>query len=171
MKYFTPQLYVRGQSPDETTQREVERLWEEEVERYDRHLATIAPQLSDSLRAYADLLLHDSVVESLSRRGDRLVMVLRRDVPPRDVVTVTYLLAGEPVINKEALPAEQRCPQMEFLYDELDVLPEGDQKVFVQAILFSNGWEMQLHFRDVEVVFAEPLYPGPTPAAPVPQTA
>ena len=173
MNYITPELYVRGQSPDQATQHEVERLWEEQLERYERHLAAIFPEFSDSLRLYTDLPLHDAVVESVSRHANRLVMVMQSDVPSRDIVTVTYFLAGEPVINKPALPAEICCPRMEFMYDELDLLREGDQKVFLQSILFSNGWEMQLRFHDLQVLLAEPIYPAPTAAAEsaAPQTA
>ena len=50
------------------------------------------------------------------------------------------------------------------MYDELDVNEESGQKVFTQSILFSNGWEVQLRFRDVEVVIVEPIYPVPAPA-------
>ena len=88
-------------------------------------------------------------------------------------MTVTYFLAGEPAINRNAPPAEHCGPRMEFMYDELDVIREGDQKVFQQSILFSNGWEMQLRFHDLQVLLAEPIYPAPTAAheAAVPQTA
>ena len=81
MKYFTPELYIRGQSPDEVIQRRGERLWEEEVKRYERHLAAILPEFGPSVRAYMDLLLHDAIVESISRQGGRLVMVLQTERP------------------------------------------------------------------------------------------
>jgi hypothetical protein len=168
MKYFTPDLICRFGSEDDVIADAADAEWDEQMERYDRHLERIAPHLTPSVRAYNELLLHDAVVQSMSRHGDRLVMVLRKDIPPRDVVIATYSLAGEPAINKEALPPEHHCSPMQFLYDELDVTEEGGERVFTQSIIFSNGWEMQLRFRDVEVTLAEPIYPVP---AAVPATA
>jgi hypothetical protein len=41
MKYFTPELYLRGQSTDNGVNREVDRLWEQAVEEYERHLQDV----------------------------------------------------------------------------------------------------------------------------------
>ncbi len=172
MKYFTPELYMMGQAEDDETANEADRLWDEALERYERRLEEIRPELPEHVRAFNELLLHDAVVESMYRVRDKLVFVALKDIPPRDLVTMTYTLAAEPVINKEALAGEG-CEVMEFMYDELDVMEENGQKVFTQSILFSNGWEVQLRFRDVEVVIAEPIYPAPAPAPSpaLPQTA
>ena len=43
------------------------------------HLEQIAPLMTESLRTYNELILHDARVESISRHGDRLVMVLQKD--------------------------------------------------------------------------------------------
>lgn len=164
MKYFTPELYLRGQATDPETANEVDRLWDEALEHYERRLAEVRAALPEHLRAFNDLLLHDARVESIGRRDGELVMVLRKDIPPRDLVTVTYALVGEPFIDREALPPEHRSNVMEFLYDELDAIEEGEQKVFTHSILFSNGWEMQLRFRDLHFTLAEPIYPIPAAA-------
>jgi hypothetical protein len=161
MTYFTPELYIRGQATDPQTAGEVDRLWEEALAEYERRLAEVRLDMPGHLRAFTELLLHDARVESISRRDGELVMVLRKDSPPQDLVTVTYTLGGEPFIDREALPPEHRSNVMDFLYDELDVIEENGQKVFTQSILFSNGWEVQLRFRDLHFTLAEPIYPVP----------
>jgi hypothetical protein len=162
MKYFTPELYQQCQSPDDDVQDAVHVLWEETLERYEQHLHKIEPDLPEHMRYFLnELLLHDAAVWTVAREGDRFIMVMRRDFPPRDVVILTYTLAGEPVINTAALPDRERTRPMEFMYDELDLTHEDGQKIYMQSILFSNGWEIQLRFRDVQVVRAAQLYPAP----------
>jgi hypothetical protein len=47
------------------------------------------------------------------------------------------------------------------LHEEIEQVGTGDRKHFVCSILFSNGWEITLAFRDVQVSLAEPVYPLP----------
>src|SRR5947209_9877211 len=49
MKYFTPDLYVRGQSLDDDVLDEVDRLWEEAGERYAAYLDTVRAEFSAGL--------------------------------------------------------------------------------------------------------------------------
>ena len=88
-------------------------------------------------------------------------MILRKDIPPRDLVLLTYMLAGEPVIDPEALSPSERSPVMDFLYDEFEMSEENGRQRYEQSILFGNGWELRLSFRDVRVTLAEPLFPPP----------
>jgi hypothetical protein len=172
MKYFTPELYVRGQSDDETIQGEVDLLWEEAVESYEQALQKIRPLLPERIRYFLDeLLLHDAVVLSLARQQDRLIMVLQKDIPPKDIVTLTYTLVAEPVINTAALPEQHRSNVMGFMYDEFDLIQDGELPLYTQSILFSNGWEIQLRFSDVQVSRAQSVYPVVTHPSPVLQTA
>ena len=46
MKYFTPELYQQGQSPDDDVQATVDTLWEEMLVRYEEHLKQIEPELA-----------------------------------------------------------------------------------------------------------------------------
>jgi hypothetical protein len=57
---------------------------------------------------------------------------------------------------------------MDFDYDELGLVRDGDEKVFTQSILFSNGWEVRLTFRDVRFVLATPLFADTARAVPLP---
>jgi hypothetical protein len=160
MKYFTPELYVRGQADDDETQHEVDRLWDEAVERYDEQLQRIRPELPDHIRFFLDeLLLHDADVYSMARQPGKFIMVLRKDIPPRDLVILTYTLLAEPVVNPAAFPSDHKSHSMLYMYNELDLVHDGDQAYYTESILFGNGWEVQLKFSDVQVTLAQPVFP------------
>jgi Protein of unknown function (DUF4085) len=161
MNYFTPALLERFGSLDPAIAAAGEAEFETAHQRYEEHLRRIEPDLSQHVKEFNDLLLHDARVLSIARPGDELVMVLRQDVPPRDLVLLTYSLIGEPVIDREALPENHRSEVMDFLYDELDVVHEDGRVTFAQSILFGNGWEMRLRFSDVRVALAASIYPLP----------
>jgi Protein of unknown function (DUF4085) len=167
MKYFTRDLIERFGAPDDAVARKAEAEWEAANERYEQHLRSIEPKLPQHIRAFNELLLHDAVVTSLARQGDKLIMVLLKDIPPRDLVTLTYTLAEEPTIQRQDAACEQRTKVMDFQYDEFDLI-EGGELVYYQSIVFGNGWEISIRFRDVQVALAEPLYPLPGISTPAP---
>ena len=105
--------------------------------------------------------MHDAIVWSIARQGDKLIMVLRKDVPPQDVVILTYTLIEEPVIDRDALSSDYRSELMDYKYDEFELIRDGERPTYAQSILFGNGWEMSLRFSDVQVSLAEPVYPLP----------
>ena len=49
---------------------------------------------------------------------------------------------------------------MDWQYDEIE-MAEGEPPTWWQSILFSNGWEVNLHFRTVRVEEADALLPAP----------
>src|SRR5271167_2692454 len=103
MNYFTRDLVRRLGSANSAAVSAAHREWEEANERYEAHLRAIEPQLPPHVRAFNDLLLHDAIVLSIAREGDKLVMVLQKDIPPRDTVILTYHLTDEPLIDPEAI--------------------------------------------------------------------
>jgi hypothetical protein len=172
MKYFTPELIARLASQDTAEVNAAEAEWDRRLEHYEEELRRIEPDMPEHVREFNHLLLHDARVYSLARRGDQVIMVLHKDIPPRDLVVITYDLVGEPAIDTEALPPP-RSAVMDFDYDELGLIRDGDEKLFTQSILFSNGWEVRLTFRDVRFVLAAPLFADPERAVPpgLPQSA
>lgn len=121
MRYFTRDLYRRCRSTDDAVLNAACEEWERANEAYERHLTTIVPQFPPHLREFAELLLHDAKVQSIARQGDQLILVLQKDIPPRDLVILSYELAGEPVVEPFAdAPADWSRPTT-FQFDELDV--------------------------------------------------
>lgn len=177
MKFFTRDLIERCGSTDDAVARAAEQEWEAANERYEDHLRAIEPALPEHIREFHNLLLHDALVWSIARQGNKLILVLRKDIPPRNLVILTYTLTEDPVIDPQALPPEHRLKVMDFQYDEFDAIRRGDRVTYAQSILFGNGWEMTLRFSDVEVTQAEPLYPFPgtmlvpAPTSILPQSA
>jgi hypothetical protein len=161
MKLFSPNLIERLGSADEAVAAAAHEEWESVLERYEGYLQSIEPELPEHIRAFNNLLLHDAIVWSIVRQGDQLIMVLRKDIPPRDVVILSYFLTEEPVLDEQALPVGQRGPVMDFQYDEFELLREQGRNLYAQSILFGNGWEIQLRFSDVRVSVARPVYPLP----------
>lgn len=159
MKFFTPQLYAQLQSKDAASMNAADAAWELASAQYDSHLLLLGRAVQPVLEKFQGILLHDAEVLSILRQGNRLLFTLRREIPPRSVVTLVYTLAAEPFVNKTAIEPENCAKAMWFEYDEIDVVSHGDETVFEHSILFSNGWEIRVQFRDVMIEFAEPVYP------------
>jgi hypothetical protein len=109
MKYYTPELIVMGQSDDDDILDEQTRLWDEAAARYVAYLDTVREQLPPALKHIQEnYYLHDASVLSIGRRARAFVLVLQLDTPPRSILTFTYDLVSEPVINEGALPTQAR---------------------------------------------------------------
>jgi hypothetical protein len=134
--------------------------WEVAATAYDAYLQTIRPEMPEAVRQLLDgFYLHDACVLSMGQRGDSFVISLQLDVPPNELLTITYTLAGSPEVNKVPFPWVKNPDSADWLYEEVELLHEGGQKHFVHSILFSNGWEIRLPFRDVHTTTAFPLLP------------
>jgi hypothetical protein len=160
MKYFTPELLALGVTEDDEQLNEQERQWDDAGARYVAYLDSVRPHMPPGLRRLdADYYLHDAAVLGMGRQGRLFVMVLRLDTPPYSLLTLHYDLVDDPVILRDALPAGLRTPAdvVEWQYDEI----ERDPPDWRQLILLSNGWEVRLHFRDVQVQEAQALIPAP----------
>ncbi len=92
-------------------------------------------------------------------------MILRKDIPPRDLVILTYELEGEPVLEPFANHPRDWSRPMAFNFDEFDVLREGGRPLYTQEIIFGNGWLLRLRFRDVRFTCAAAVYPPEAGAA------
>src|SRR5258708_4179278 len=142
MKYFTPDLIERLGSTDGAVAGAAHEEWEGALQRYESYLKSIDAELPKHIREFGELLLHDAIIWSIVQQQDQLIMVLRKDIPPQDVLILTYFLTQEPVVDKNALAACCRGPVMDFQYDEFEIMFENDRKIYSQSILFGNGWEM-----------------------------
>jgi hypothetical protein len=159
MRYFTRDLYRRCRSTDEAVLNAACEEWEQANEVYERHLATIEPEFPPHLREFAALLLHDAKVQSIARQGNQLILVLHKNIPPCDLVILSYELDGEPVVEPFAdAPADWSRPTT-FQFDELDIVNGAKGHLYTQSIVFGNGWLMRLRFHDVGMTVARPMYP------------
>jgi len=162
MKYFTKDLLERYGSQDDAVANSADAEWETAIDRYEAYLQTIRPDMPESLRQLEDgFCFHDARILSMGRRDDTFVISLQLDMPPNELVTIIYILSGAPEINKEPFADGKDTPLPWWLYEEIEQVGTDDGKHFVYSILFSNGWEITLPFREVQVSLAEPVYPLP----------
>jgi hypothetical protein len=169
MRYFTRDLYLRLQLNGEADMNAADAEWDKAVERYDRRLKAIWSELPRALRVlFKKLYLHDAEVLSMGQHDQLFVIVVKLEVPPQELVTITYNLTDEPKINLNALPPEHCSNYVQWMHDEVDLVRRKNKKHFTHAILFSNGWEVCLSFRDVRVAVTKrllPVAPGPASAS------
>ncbi|HTU17710.1 MAG TPA: DUF4085 family protein [Gemmataceae bacterium] len=175
MKFFTRDLYRRCRSTDEAVLNVACEEWEQANEAYEQHLSAIEAEFPPHIHEFATLLLHDAKVQSIARQGNQLILVLHKDIPPRDLVILNYELAGEPAVEPFAdAPTDWSRPTT-FQLDELDIERDGKSHLYSQSIVFGNGWLMRLRFRDMHMTVAQSMYPaavgGSLPAFVVPQSA
>jgi hypothetical protein len=162
MKYFTPDRYHALQQTDEAAMLAADADWESAIDQYEAYLETVRPEMPEPVRLLLDgYYLHDANVLSMGRRGDQLCISLQLDVPPNDLLFITYTLAGSPEINTEAFPTDAPKHNPQWLYEEIEQVRASQGTYFVHAVLFSNGWEVRLPFHDVMLTTASPLFPPP----------
>jgi hypothetical protein len=159
MRFFTRDLYEETQSNDEAILDKAEEKWENALQGYHDHLQGLEPTLPAHIREIQGLLLHDALVQSIGRQGDRLILILRKDVSPRDLVILTYELSSEPVLEPFARKPRDWTRPTDFNFDEFDVFRDGDSILYSQEIVFGNGWLLHLRFRDVRATRAAPVFP------------
>jgi hypothetical protein len=168
MNHFTRERYLALQDRDNDAMDAADAAWEEAVARYQAYLQTVRPEMPESVRELLDgFYLHDARVLSIGRRGETFVISLQLDVPPNELLTITYHLAGAPDIKQELFPWATGAAAPEWLYEEIELVRQGDRSHFVHSILFSNGWEVRLPFREVGLATAYPTFPYPRTPKPV----
>ena len=105
VKYFTREQYLAMQNSDKASLDAADADWEKSVQRYDAYLQMIRPEMPEPVRQLLDgFHLHDARVLSMGRRGNTFVISLQLDVPPNDLLHITYALAGPPEVKQEIFP-------------------------------------------------------------------
>jgi hypothetical protein len=163
MKYFTPQRYVALQDfSSDAAMDAADAAWEQAVEQYDAYYRSVDNALPAKYRRLQETYyLHDAVILFLGQQGDRFVIALQLDPPPQQILQLSYELAGEPRIYRDVLPSiycDRRSASWQ--YDEVELVSQ-DPLVCVHSILLSNGWEVQLPFRVLQIEEAQALLPAP----------
>ena len=117
MKFYTKDLYERAHSDSDPVVSAAEDAWEIANAQYEQHLQAIEPSLPPHIRAFSELLLHDAVVQSVARQGDQLLMILRKQIPPIELVILRYELDGEPALEPFARQPRDWSTLTEFNFD------------------------------------------------------
>ena len=170
MKYFTPELYVQGNSDDDDVVDHVEQEWERRNNSYDRHYKKIQSQLPEALRKFHDeQCLHDADWNGISRvpgctfpcnSQDIMIIACQENtLIPEFIHTfaiLQYTITSPPVFERPVQSKHFDEVQPIWLYDEIDVVSPG---VFSHSILISSGLVVTIHFRDFRYFIAPLLHP------------
>jgi hypothetical protein len=117
---------------------------------YAEHLHHVEPRLSPNVRRLASASFHDAALRELRVDPSSRELTMRLDLSDGSVANLTYhdlqvfVSTGSPDSGL-ASPGGFG----DFGYDEVDVVDDG---AFVHRILFSNGIEFEIVFRDVSGV-------------------
>ncbi len=156
MKYFTPELFVKLQAGEDGAMEAADLAWENASDRYSRRLrkikAALPPPIRDFIEGY---YLHDAEVLRIARLDDSFILEIRPESPPQELLFLIYSLVQPPTIEHDVLPGEYCSQAVRWLYDELDVIRGGQG--FSHEILLSNGWQVRIRFRDMQLLAANDL--------------
>jgi hypothetical protein len=159
MKYFTPELYCRGNSPHDQVVEGIEEEWEQALRRYQRRWRTIKDAFPDGVRRFEEdrVCLHDAELLRLARQGNRLLMVLETEAPARDLGILTFTLAEDFQLLTDVLPEDVRGSRPYWLYEEFDL--DRHKRCWFE-VFFTNGWGIKLSFTDFEFLVGQRIHPG-----------
>ncbi len=136
MKFFTPELYLKNQLPDEEGQK-AELDWDVAIEGYRKALRG-SPEWSLPI---SSLCLHDAPVLSRYESDGKFIVQLGHgmtEIP----CTLCYSLSGKVLATQH--PGFPDNDQEDWLYDEVIGMTHN--------ILFSSGLELEIPFSSVEIV-------------------
>lgn len=156
MKYMTPDLLARLRSPEVAAAEAALAEWQEACDRYNRHVEDIQAGLPPAARKLLSprLNLHDARVLALAVDEAPLLSIyveLDRPRKPGDrYLELRYRLAGDrgavlKLTRHSALEGDGKALGW-WLYDELEVLREGETTTFAHSILFTGGVELRVLF-------------------------
>jgi hypothetical protein len=179
MKFFTPELYVQGNSNDDDVVDWVEAEWERRIKRYKRHYKKIEAQLPPMLRRFNDeQCLHDADVfapavlpRNAPWNGQEVVIVAQQTntLVPEYINTLAilqYTITAAPVIETPLESPVFKTGRPHWLYEEVDVVEPG---VFSHEILTSDGRVIKLLFSDFTYHIAPLCLPAPAAGATEPK--
>jgi hypothetical protein len=187
MKFFTLDLLERFGSEDDRVSSAAEQELERRSQEYVLKLRQIMPKLPARFRELLEqFYLHDArVIPSLSlsshevscltmpgpagfsapsrlsepgeRRWPLFSVGIQLDTPPKNLLVLQYRDVIIEHATSHKHPESDECPCLEWQYDEVDVVETEERTQFRHSILFTNGLELQLRFRDFDFATLKPI--------------
>jgi hypothetical protein len=109
----------------------------------------------------------DRLLTDFPGRWQSLLLALQLDPPPKEFLVLHYRLGQVVALNRRISLAGDRCPFLEWQYDEVDLVPADGCLEFAHSILFTDGLELQLRFLDFDYATLKPLTLPTEPEEPV----
>jgi hypothetical protein len=168
MRYFTRQLYLEFNSPDDGVADRADEAWEAALREYGKHLDAIRDRMPSNVAKLAALNLHDAEVLSRVEEVQPGAPVFPVDFPhPLPVavwsaVAILSVRVGDDVLSLiyclwdhlREHPAPEDWPfsklREHWLYDEVDLASQR-RGPFIHRILLSSGVELEVPFTTVVI--------------------
>jgi hypothetical protein len=168
MRFFTPELYVRFNSPDDKVADKAYQEWEKAAEQYAQHLAEFRDRTPSQIQRLTELSLHDALILSRVEQVQAGSPFPFRDFPvpfpPLWYATAIVTVKDEDTIrsliyclwdnmrtrsHQEGWPFSKEGEH--WLYDELEMeLVDVNQRMwsggYLHRILLSSGIELEIPF-------------------------
>jgi hypothetical protein len=87
------------------------------------------------------------------------LLALRLDPPPQEVLVLHYRFARVDEVRFHAPIGDEKLPFLEWRHDEVDLVPSDEGLEFGHSILFTNGLELIVRFRDFDYATLKPMAP------------
>jgi hypothetical protein len=174
MRYFTRQLYLDFNSPDDAVADRADEAWEVALREYKEYLEGIHDRLPSNVVKLAELNLHDAEILSRAEEIQPGIPFVYLDklipIPFWSAVAIVSVRVGDDIlsliyslwdhIREQPAPDDWRFSRMgeHWLYAEVD-FSEG-RGPFVHRILFSSGVELEIPFSTV-VMHRFAMHPEP----------
>ncbi|MEX0867403.1 MAG: hypothetical protein WD030_08585 [Pirellulales bacterium] len=159
MQFFTPELFVRFNSPDEAQANQADEDWEAAVANYRRHLEGLEDRMPSQVKRLTELSLHDTELLGMNEDVEPLpssqlepfwfaiaIVSLKRD---NELLSLIYVLWDRlrEFAAPERWPFSDRRPH--WLYDEIHQAPGHEGARFVHRVLLSDGRVFEIPFLTV----------------------
>lgn len=173
MKFFTPDLYLRFNSPDDAEADRADAEWEDAIRRYRGHLEGLRDRMPSPVCRLAELCLHDAEVLAREQQIEPFFPVAPSEPFPfpswfgfaivslrQDGAIVSLIYSLWDRVRER--PADETWPfskdRPRWLYDEIDlVTPE--RGLFLHRVLLSDGCVLEVPFLSV-LIHGIPLHEG-----------
>lgn len=159
MKYFTVDVLNRIRSDDDDVSALAHDEWETALKRYRQREERVKGVLPKEVRRFVDahICLHDARLLNMGRQDDTFVMILEMEPPSRDLVILTFTLDGEPRIEDTALQGKSAADFVTWMYEEWNL---DRRRRFCFSVLLSNGWMVEMAFRDFHYLTVQQVIPS-----------
>jgi hypothetical protein len=166
MRYFTRQLYLDFNSPDDAVADQADEAWEVALREYHEHLEGIRDRLPSNVVKLAELNLHDAEILARAEKiqPEMPFAYLDKLIPVSfwSAVGIVSVRVGDDIllliynlwdrIREQPAPDNWRFSRRRehWLYDEVDVAGEK-RGPFIHRILLSSGVELEIPFSTVVI--------------------
>ena len=158
MRFFTPELFIKFNSPDDVVADRADEDWETAIREYRSHLEGLRNQMPSQVKKLAGLSLHDAEILACELPIERFLAL--SDLQPfpfwfgfailsvkqgDEIFSLFYVLWDRVRRHQsiESWPFSKL--RTHWLYDEVDVAPIG-RGMFLHRVLLSDGTVIEIPF-------------------------